>query len=56
MKGKIVIGRDLELQVRLISLYHSSTVGGHSGITATAKRVKEFVLLKKATKAYSSVC
>ena len=38
-KGKIVVGRDLELHSKLISLYHSSTMGGHSGVTATAKRV-----------------
>jgi hypothetical protein len=38
-KGKIVVGRDLELQSKLISLYHNSVVGGHSGVTATTKRV-----------------
>ena len=38
-KGQIVVGRDVELHRKLISLYHSSAVGGHSGSTATAKRV-----------------
>jgi hypothetical protein len=38
-KGKIVVGRDLELQSKIISLYNSSALGGHFGVTATAKRV-----------------
>jgi hypothetical protein len=56
MKDKIVVRRDLELQVRLISLYHSLAVGGHSGITTTAKSVREFVILERATEAHSLVC
>jgi hypothetical protein len=56
MKDKIVVRRDLELQVRLISLYHSLAVGGHLGITTTTKSVKEFVILERATEANSLVC
>jgi len=38
-EGKIMVGRDLDLHRRLISLYHNSAVGGHSGSMAIAKRV-----------------
>jgi hypothetical protein len=37
MKGKVVVGRDLEMQNKLISMFHNSTVGGHSSMTVTSK-------------------
>ena len=34
-KGKLVVGDDAALKTSLIQLYHSTAVGGHSGIYAT---------------------
>jgi hypothetical protein len=38
-KGKLVVGQLGPLQTQIISLYHDSATGGHSGTTVTAKRV-----------------
>jgi hypothetical protein len=38
-KGKIVVGRDVDLHRRLISFYRNLAVGSHSGSTTTVKRV-----------------
>ena len=37
MKGKVVVGRDLEMQNKLIYMFHSSTMEGHSSMTVTSK-------------------
>lgn len=39
-KGKVWIGHNSALQTKLISAFHSSAIGGHSGISATYHRVK----------------
>jgi hypothetical protein len=38
-KGKLVVDQHNPLQTKIISLYHDSAAGGHSGTTVTAKRV-----------------
>jgi hypothetical protein len=38
-KGKLVVGQLGPFQTQIISLYHDSATGGHSGTTVTAKRV-----------------
>jgi hypothetical protein len=38
-KGKIVVGSNEELRGKIISMFHNSTVGGHSGMRVTAKSV-----------------
>ena len=60
-KGKLVVGQDPKLKEELLSLFHSSFAGGHSGAEATMKRlgsvcyskglkkhVREFVSHEKA--------
>lgn len=37
--GKLMVGRSAELRNKLISWYHNSAQGGHSGVTATLKRL-----------------
>ena len=49
-KGKLVVGNDPTLQGQLISLYHDSAIGGHSGITVTAKRVGSLFYWRKQHK------
>jgi hypothetical protein len=39
-KGKICIGNSAELNKKIISSLHSSTIGGYSGIKTTYQRVK----------------
>ena len=36
-KGKLVVGHNESLQTQIISIYHDSVAGGHSGSTVTAK-------------------
>jgi len=36
-KGRVVVGRDTALQQQLINLMQDSSLGGHSGVTATTK-------------------
>lgn len=38
-KGKLVVGFDRDLRKKIISWYHGSAQGGHSGVTATWKRL-----------------
>ena len=49
-KGKLVVGNNSDLQGQLISLYHDSALGGHSDITATAKRVGSLFYWRKQKK------
>ncbi|XP_075088549.1 uncharacterized protein LOC142170516 [Nicotiana tabacum] len=46
-KNKLVIGTDQALRTKLLSYYHDSPIGGHSGITATLKRLKQDFYWKK---------
>jgi hypothetical protein len=39
--GRLWIGANTALQTKLISAFHQSAVGGHSGVTATYHRVKK---------------
>jgi len=38
-KGKVVIGNNDELRIKLIAMFHNSVTGGHSGMTVTTKTV-----------------
>ena len=38
-KNKLVVGPDVKLRKELLSLFHSSPIGGHSGAEATMKRL-----------------
>ena len=42
-KGKLVVGNDPSLRGRLITLWHSSSQGGHSGIEVTYRRLKQIL-------------
>ncbi|KAK8933404.1 hypothetical protein KSP39_PZI015802 [Platanthera zijinensis] len=58
-KGKIVVGRDDMLRNRLLNLYHAGPMGGHSGVTATYKRIKRVFYwkgLKAAVYSYIQHC
>jgi len=39
-KGKVVVGKDPKLQNKLISMFHDSTMRGHSGMTITSKTIE----------------
>lgn len=43
INGKIVVGNDVELRKDILELFHGSTLGGHSGVSATLQR--EIILL-----------
>lgn len=45
-KGKLLVGRNLELRKHIISLWHSTSQSGHSGIEVTTKRVLALFYLK----------
>jgi hypothetical protein len=49
-KGKLVVGRNPTLQHQLISMYHDTSLGGHSGSTVTAARVASMFYWKKQQK------
>lgn len=50
-KGKLVVGNDPDLQLQLITEFHSSSLGGHSGSEATAKRLQSYFYWKKLIEA-----
>lgn len=37
--GKIYLPKDFEIKKKIIKEYHSSLIGGHSGIKGTMKRI-----------------
>ena len=49
-KGKVVVGQVPSLQRQIISLYHDSTVGGHSGAAVTSKKSGQMFYWKKLQK------
>lgn len=44
--GWIVVGRDDKVHKDILLLFHASTLGGHSGATATHKKVSSIVYWK----------
>ena len=44
--GKIVVGKDQDLYSKIIKLFHDSSLGGHSGVVVTAKRVMSLFLVE----------
>lgn len=40
------IGQNTALQTKLIAAFHSSALGGHSGVTATYHRLKKLFVWK----------
>lgn len=42
----MVVGKDKELRQHLLSLFHKSPMGGHSGILATTKRISQLFYWK----------
>jgi hypothetical protein len=40
-QGRLYIGANMALQMKLIASLHDCTVGGHSGIHATYQRIKQ---------------
>lgn len=58
-KNRIWVGPSVDLQTRLIAAFHSSAIGGHSGILVTYARVKQLFAwkgLKQAVTDYVSSC
>lgn len=56
---RLWIGANTALQTKLISAFHDSAVGGHSGITATYQRVRklfEWPGLKRAVEDFVQQC
>ncbi|KAA3477606.1 Retrotransposable element Tf2 [Gossypium australe] len=48
-KGKIMVGRNLQLRQALFHHFHASAVGGHSGVHVTKKRVASLLYWKGLT-------
>ena len=58
-KGKLVVGSDSALRTELLQHFHTSAVGGHSGVEATMKRISSVVYwkgLKKSVKQFVCEC
>ena len=45
-KGKLVVGRNFELLSQILQIFHSSGLGGHSGIHATYQRITSILYWK----------
>ena len=41
-----MVGKDLELQLKLIKFFHEGSLGGHSGMLATIKRLSTVFIWK----------
>ena len=57
--GRLVVGQDAKLREELLSLFHSSPVGGHSGAEATMKRLRSVCYwkgLKKGVREFVRNC
>ncbi|GKB00087.1 putative mitochondrial protein [Tanacetum coccineum] len=58
-KDKWVVGKDVELRKKLIDHFHGSVVGGHSGVSATTKRLITYFYwkgLRKMVKEWVRTC
>jgi hypothetical protein len=58
-KGRIYVGNNSELQLKLLTALHASAVGGHSGSKATYQRVKRIFHwpgLKQAVEKFVQEC
>ena len=58
-KGKLVVGQDPKLREELLSLFHSSPIGGHSGAEVTMKRLGSVCYskgLKKHVREFVRAC
>lgn len=58
-KGRIWIGANSSLQTKLIAAFHSSAIGGHSGVQATYQRVKKLFIwagLKESVEEFVQQC
>ena len=49
-ENRMVVGNDTALREEMVKLCHESPVGGHSGVRATAQRVKELFFWKGINK------
>ena len=59
LKGKLLVGADDQLRADLLSYFHSSAQGGHSGMAATMKRIIAVVYwkgLKKSVRQFIREC
>ena len=45
-KGRLVVGKDTELQEQILLVYHFSGLGGHSGMHATYQRISSILYWK----------
>lgn len=57
--GRIWVGADSALQQRIITAFHASAVGGHSGFPATYQRIKQlftWTRLKSAVQQFVASC
>jgi hypothetical protein len=58
-KGKVWVGHDASMQLKILQSLHSSPVGGHSGFSVTYKRIKELFAwpdMKKMIKQFVAQC
>lgn len=57
--GKLMVGADNGLRDELLQYFHSSTTGGHSGISATMRRIAGVVYwkgMKNSVRQFVSNC
>ena len=58
-QGKLWVGQNSALQTKIISAFHPSPIGGHSGVYATYQRVKQHFTwkgLKQASSRWNLLC
>ncbi|XP_073107382.1 uncharacterized protein [Elaeis guineensis] len=48
--GKLVVGKDEGLRTKIVDLFHNSSIGGHSGMSATIKKIAAILYWKEMTK------
>ena len=54
-KGRMVVGNDKELQLKIIKLFHEEGLGGHSGMQAIVKRIASVFFWKAMERQVSQV-